>query len=293
MKIKYVKDESGVFSNYLRVVDWLWLKDYVDFELEIDWKYGGKNLLEDILSFKFENTNIEPSLTTSSWVEQDAKKISNELKVGLNKRRQSIPSYSEFEMNGHPGYFYTTPKAYFHKDFKLIRKEFNSVIGKYTDFDVKFIEENLKFNSHNRTLGVHLRCPKHYCHDRHNGVQLTSNDDFFVQNADFVIAAFERNSFDQIYIACDSFSFIDKILTKIPSKKVFYHAYDRGDDELDWFEKNRAMDDEVKNMFVDFINLKYCSHAILSTSNVAFGLLCHNTEMTFEMFPILRNLHGM
>jgi hypothetical protein len=292
MKIKYIKDDSGVFSNFLRTIDWLWLKNYVDFDLEIDWSYNGKNLFDNILTLNLEKTDRIPEIETSSWVELVIRKTDLENDPGTHARRSSLPFYTDFEMNGCIGYFYTTPDIYFHKDFKVLRAEFNKIINKYIEFNSSFIQDNLCFNPDLKTLAVHLRYPNHYCHDRHNGA-LFNHDNFFEQNSIFVQEVFEKESFDQVYIACDSLEFIHQIMTRIPNDKVFYHKYDRGDSNLDWTQKRRPMDDEVKNMFIDFINLKHCSHSIVSTSNVAFGLLCHNTNMTFEMFPMLRNLHGM
>ena len=292
MKVKYVKDGSGIFSNYLRMIDWLWLKDYIDFDLEIDWNHDNIDLLDSIIDVKLQKTSISPDLCTSNWVEQEVNKLSVEKHPGLAARRSSIPFYNDFRINDCVGYFYTTPEIYFHKDFSTLRKEFNKIIGKYIEINDDFIRQHTLFNTKNKTLAVHLRYPGHYCYERHNG-NLFSHQSFFEHNADFVKSVFDQMNFQQIYVACDSSIFIDLINQRIDSEKVFYHIYDRGDSNQDWTQKNRPITDEIKNMFIDFINLKQCHHSIISTSNVAFGLLCHNKDMSFEIFPMLKELHGM
>jgi hypothetical protein len=287
--IEYKKDNSGVFSNFLRVIDWIWYHKYSKCPISINWN----GYLDDILSLKnIENLNDNLSFSTSNWVESESYRLNSK---SLVERRLSIPFYDDYSLRGVRGYFYTNPKIYTEKDFNILRNEFRGLYDNYIQFKDDFLnseKSNIVDESKN-VLGVHLRYSGHYCHNFHEGPRFINND-FYRENAEFVAKIFEKDKYEYIYVACDVEDFYYEIFKLVPKEKVLRLNYNRIIGDNDWSERpNIDMKLEVENVFYDFFNLSKTKYLLMSVSNVCFGVLTFNPELNYEFFPMLNNLHGM
>lgn len=287
--IEYIKDNSGVFSNFLRVLDWMWYHKYSKVPIVINW-FG---YLDSVLKFKTNQmVDVDISLKTSKWVEQESSKLD---KTALSSRRLSIPFYDSYSMRGCRGYFYTTPRIYFEKEFTILRREFKKLFDEFILFNDEFInspKSNL-VDGTKKVLGVHLRYSGHYCHGQHEG-PIFSNNNFYQENANFIHKKFKEEGYDFLYIACDVEDFYDEIYKIIPMEKVLKLDYERISGDRDWSEKRDInFKNEVENVFHDFLNLSRTNHMVISVSNVCFGVLTFNPNLTYEFFPMLSELHGM
>jgi len=302
--IELVKDGSGIFSNFLRIMDWLWYHDRSKTPLLVNWKDQmdphityKEDLLKSIVEFDIDSTNFKFSRksTTNQWVEYCNLGLSAEC---LSERRRTIPFYDKYNLQSRlksGGYFYTTPEVYREKDFFLLRNLFFDLFQRYVSFNRDFLNSP---NSNivpkgSKTLGVHLRYMGHYCHNVHQGPAF-SHGSFYQDNARFIQKVFEEQGYDYIYVACDVSMLIEELKNLIPSGKLLFLNYDRCPSDTDWRSKRDLdMHKETLNVFHDFVNLNKASHAVISTSNLVFALLCYNPKMSYEFYPMLNNLHGM
>lgn len=282
------KDENGIFSNFLRVIDWFCYQDYTGEEIFIDWNYNNIDLLS--IAFDYEKPkNLEnPKVSTNNWVN-----YTNFTKeIGYQNFVKKIPFYSKYN-----GYFYTTPEIYKESDFQILRDDWNYIFNKYLKFKESFVEKikNKNLSDNERILGVHLRSPQHYCHNVHNGPQLQADSaSFYLHHAMYVKKYFEENNFDKIYVGCDIVDFINYLKLHIPNDKLLFHEYERGTGNNDWRDKNNfSYEQEVFNCFADTYNLSHCNELIMSTSNMVLGILIINNKIKFSFFPTLENFHGM
>jgi hypothetical protein len=292
MAVELIKDNSGVFSNYLRVIDWLWYHKYSDCGVVLNWN----GLLDGILSLNID-VSKQIKIKTSQWVEVESDKLNENF---LYQRRSKIPFYDDYSfstigVHNKTGYFYTNPRIYNEKNFPILRQELSSVQNDYVVFNESFIKSKNSniVNKNENILGVHLRFSGHYCHNTHNGPQFT-NCNFYKQNAEFVNEKFKSGNYDFVYIACDVLEFYDEIYKLIPKSKILKLEYERLVGDLDWSDKkNIDMKLEVQNVFFDFLNLSKTRHLIMSVSNISFSVIALNENLTFEFFPMLKNIHGM
>lgn len=287
------KDGSGIFSNFLRVIDWLWYSEYTGESVCFDWKEGQNDLFDGILNIK--GTCEKPEYETSNWVEFCNLQLNEKIEL----RRSKIPFYRK-EKYYSKGYFYTTPDIYKEEHFNLLRNELYNVFTKRIEFCEDFLklpQTNL-LKREERNLGVHIRSMQHYLqNDHHNGNTLNLNIvEFYKQNAHFVMQEFFEGKYDKVYIACDISDFIEEVKALIPEEKIVFINYTRGNNNQDWKDKYRkeSYDSfvEMKNCFIDAYNLSQCNHFIMSVSNIAFGVLIFNPNIEYKMFPMLENLYG-
>ena len=282
------KDANGIFSNFLRILDWYCYKEYTNEEIFIDWNFNDLDLLSLVFDYSKPENLENIKLNTNNWVKHSNFTID----INYNNFINKIPFYEKYN-----GYFYTTPEIYKEKDFQILRDEWNYIFNKNLKFKESFIKDNKnkKIVSDKKTLGVHLRSPQHYCHNRHNGPQLSIDTSiFYSEQAKYVKEYFENNQYEQVYVACDIVEFINYIKLYIPEDKILYHNYSRGTGNMDWREKpNFSHNEEIINCFTDVYNLSMCDELIMSTSNIVFGILMINNKIKYNFFPNLENFHGM
>ena len=290
--VELIKDESGVFSNYLRLIDWLWYHKYSECGMTLNWD----GLLDNILKVNIDTTK-QVHFKTSNWVEVESDKLNQS---SLNLRRSKIPFYNNYDFStigvyNKKGYFYTNPNVFYEENFNTLRSELTSIQKDYIIFDDGFLNSKNSniVNNEDEVLGVHLRFPGHYCHNIHNGPQFI-NSNFYKENAEFIYQKFISGNYNFVYIACDVVEFYDEIYKLIPENKVLKLEYERIVGDLDWFDrKNLDMKLEVQNVFFDYLNLSKTKHIVMSVSNVSFSVVALNENLTFELFPMLKSIHGM
>lgn len=285
------KDGSGVFSNFMRAVDWFWYSMYTGEKICLDWNYQGVNLLSDI---------FEESHSCDSWkyeTVQFVEKSGLPLNPLIEKRRDSLSLYRKYN-----GYFYMSPDIYHEPELHLLRKEmhkaFNSGFKYKKDFvyseNTNIVDKDIK------TLGIHLRNPIHY--------RLTSNSPYgqglpidtqhiFEECSDFIMSKMEQGKFEKIFIACENQNLIDLLESRIGKSAVLYHKHERLRENIDWESKPNIRNlentkNETVNCFIDVYNLSLCDGFIGTVSNMAFGVIIMNPDSEFFMFPMFEKIHG-
>jgi hypothetical protein len=286
--IEYVKDNSGVFSNFLRVLDWIWYHKYSNVPISINWQ----GTIDGVLKLNTLSEEKDIQFSTHKWVESESYRLDE---YALDSRRNSIPFYDDYVLRGVRGYFYTNPKIYTEENFHILRNEFRNLYDNFINFEEDFLRSNKSniVSKEFKTLGVHLRYSGHYCHNFHEGPKF-NNEHFYKENAEYVLQSFIKGNYEYVYIACDVEDFYDEVFKLIPKEKVLRLDYKRNTGDKDWSDKlNIDMKLEVENVFHDFFNLSKTDHLIMSVSNVSFAVLTINPVLSFELFPMLSNLHGM
>lgn len=287
------KDGSGVFSNFLRILDWLWYSKYTGNQVCFDWTESGKDLLSSIIDVGPKCDQVK--FNTSNWVEFCNLPLSDD----IERRRSKIPFYKK-DIYYSKGYFYTTPEIFKEPEFQLVRDELNSIFKEKVKFKDSFLslpQTNI-LDKNQKNLGVHIRSMQHYLkNSHHKGKELTiSVSEFYSENAKFVKKEFEEGGYDKVYVACDINDFMVEVKKLIPEQNLVFIDYRRGNNNQDWKDKYIVFgydgETETTNCFIDAYNLSICQDLIMSVSNVAFGVLCMNSKMRFKMFPMLENLYG-
>lgn len=282
---KIKKDESGVFSNFLRAIDWFWYSHYTNDKVCIDWNLNGKDLLGEIFDIKQNCENI--IYETNCFVEKANLPLNGKVEL----RRKQVPFYSKYG-----GYFFTTPELYFEKDFQYLRNEMYKGFLEGFEFKNSFksIEETNLIKNPEKTLGVHLRNPIHYRHsNKHSYPIQVDTSNFFSEAAKFIESQMNENGFENLYIACENSELFSQVKSLIGEERILSNPVPRSNQNIDWMEKsNFDMEEEVRNCFIDVYNLTKCKKALGSTSNMFLGVLVMNPEAEYEIFPIVKELHG-
>lgn len=282
---KIKKDDSGVFSNFLRAIDWFWYSCYTGEKICVDWTLNGKDLLEPIFHHK---GGCETLLyETDKFVE----KSNLSLNEKIANRRNSISFYEKYR-----GYFYTTPEVYFESDFQVLREEMFK--GFQTGFEYKDEFKSLPQTNligvDERVLGIHVRNPLHYRHNDSNPYPIqTDKDVFFSETAEFTYKEMEKGRYEKVYVACENSQMFNHMVQLVGENSVIQIDCQRIKENIDWFDKpNLNMEAEVLNCFIDVYNLTKCKKIMGTTSNMFFGTLVMNPKTEFGMLPISNHLHG-
>lgn len=280
---KIKKDGSGVFSNFLRAIDWFWYSFYTNDNICLDWNLNGNNLLGEIFNINQKCDNIV--YETFSYVEKSGLPLNSKIQL----RRDSVSLYKKYN-----GYFYTTPDIFFENDFQTLRNEMNKGFLKGFEYkgSFKMIPENNYFSVNDNVLGAHIRNPVHYKNSNQFPIQVDVSA-FFKEAAFFIESNMKEGNFDKVYIACENselFLHLEKLIGK---EKILSNPIERTNSNIDWeFKPNLNMGKEVYNCFIDVYNLTKCKKILGSTSNMFIGALVMNPIVEFEMFPVTKKLHG-
>jgi len=265
------RDSAGVFSNFLRVLDWYWYSYYTETPVCVEWMDGDRNIFEDFFKVK---QKVEPqdAFSTTAYVERSG----IELNPKIELRRQKIPYYSKYE-----GYFYTTSQIYHEPELDILRKEMNMIFNHYLEFSNSFLANS--FINNDRILGVHLRSPQHYT------INIDLND-FYRQNAVYTLQYMEENKYDYVYVASDMNPFFDELKKLLPADRILSINYNRLNGlNDDWWVKNNSLSEEVKNVLIDVVNMTKCSELIGGSGNVFLTTLFLNPDIKFHLYPLLND----
>jgi hypothetical protein len=282
------KDNSGVGSNFIRLLDWLWYAKYSKDEIYIDWNIGGVDLLARVFHY-----NNPERLSDSKFYDHFVGKFNELDQSVINERRKDISFYDRYNMldiGVKSGYFCATPEVYFEKDFYLLRNTFNGVFNHRFSLTEKFKESLLVKTV--KTLGIHLRFPSHYRINNHHGRTASLEiKSFFGDCAKFIYEKFIYEKFEKIYVACDIKDFYGILSKYFQDNQMIKISYDRLEGNTDWAQGNRQASDIVYNAFLDIFNLSQCDKLICGVSNLTLTTLIVNPNLEFEFFPCLRSLH--
>jgi hypothetical protein len=289
----------GIFSDFNRVLDWLWYSKYTNQPVYVDWREDDKNLFEDIFTQKYQNQN--ECTIVSNFVEREPLLPYD---PSIELRRKSVPFYEKY-VGDHPhtkgGYFWCTPEVYKEQDFFILRKEFNSLFDTFLKFKESFFKNNEQYIIKNnffskKVLGVHLRWPGHYYLNQPNGIPISNTiqeQDFFILNAQHVVDYFNNNNFDFIYLATDC-EIYSNILNNLLPNKIIQLPYKRVNNDAAYnfsSSKNNTHQEEINNVFLDVYNLSTCDHFISAAGNITFGVCILNPNLKYHLYPLLQDAY--
>lgn len=275
------KDDNGIFSNFLRALDWAWYHHYTKEPIYVDWGYNGQNLFNIFFNQKFEKPSSD-YINTFDFVERS--KINLNSKIEL--RRNKIPYYRKYvgdAIHTMGGYFYCNPTIYSEPDFYILRKELNMIFNTYFSFTDEFLKNIfLPLNPAKKILGVHLRSPQHYVMNCNN------LSDFYLENAKYTYEYMKNNEYEYVYVASDMVPFFESLKVYIPSENILHIPYDRLNGlNDDWSIKTYSMVDEIKNVLLDVVNMSRCNELIGGSGNVFISTLLLNPKIKYHLYPNL------
>lgn len=280
------KDNSGVFSNFLRVLDWTWYHHYTGDPIYIDWEHNGENLFDYFFNQKFDKPAGE-YVETFDFVERS--KINLNPKIEL--RRNKIPYYKKYvgdATNTMGGYFYCNPTIYGEPEFYLLREELNMIFNTYFSFSDNFLQNSfLPLYNTQKILGVHLRSPQHYV------MNCSNLPEFYLVNAKYTYEYMQNNGYEYIYVASDMLPFFEALKMYIKEENILCINYNRlaGLND-DWVAKTHSMSDEIKNVLLDVVNMTRCTELIGGSGNVFIATLLLNPTIKYHLYPNLLDKHS-
>jgi len=296
MDIIYNTDNNGFFSNFTRILDWLWLKKHADFKINfgINWKQLDESFLKDYFNFENDSYTSQP-IEVGSWAAEHVNHLHQRILAKKVPFYYNYPS-PKFATAAFHGFFVMNPNIYLEKDFRLLREEMHSVYHDNFSLNVnKLTQIKTEQIQSKKTLGVHIRTLQHYMNSLNyysNGIHGFDNDTFVRTVVDDIYDEFINGNYEQVYLASDSLDFFNLLETKIHPTKILKINYLRLNGNFDWSQKNNNILDEYLNVLSDVYNLSSCEKIIGSSSNVFLFTLYLNKSIDFSLIKSLKSYYG-
>lgn len=273
---------AGFFSNLNAALGWYWYSMRTDIPVYVFWDGLQNQNIFDVF-FKQKHSYSHHDYEHCANL-QHSSLFTDQIKDAF-KEDIGDSLYDKYD-----GWFFCQGTAYTEPTFYKLRDLYNFIYL-----------ENLKFNENQispmtftkKTLGINYRFIQYYFTNdgsRTQFTQLMSTDEYNQKYIDQIESTFESGGFEHIYVASSHRLFFEKCLHKFKDKLV-YIPMKRVEEFQTEYDRGNSLTDEYKTVLEDVTNLTRCHHLIISPSNLAFGTLYLNPNITFNTFKFLEQTH--
>ncbi len=274
---------AGFFSNLNAALGWYWYSMRTEIPAYIHWDgIHNKNVFDIFfnqkhlyISHNFEhNANVQHSPLFTDQIKEAFKEDIGET------------IFNKYDS----GWFLCQGLLYTETEFVRIRRLYNYIYTENVKLHTDLLHQpTLPEN----TMGVNYRFLRFYYTNDGRRVpfsKLMSIDEYHSKYINQIQSTFENGKFDNIYVASSQQGFLnlcsekfkDKLIS-LPMRRIEEHQteYDRGS----------SLMEEYTNVLKDVYNLINCRHLVISPSNLIFGVLYMNPDISFDVFDFLKQTH--
>lgn len=274
---------AGFFSNLNAVLGWYWYSMRTDIPIHVYWNgIPQKNIFDVFFKQKYNyvphnfehNANVQHSSLFTEQIKEAYKEDIGEI------------IFNKYDN----GWFFCQGLLYTEPELNHIRRLYNHIYL-----------ENLKLNSEliqqpqfsENTLGVNYRFLRFYYTNDGKRIPfhtLMSTEEYHNKYLTQIESVFESGKYDNIYIASSQQGFLDLCIKKFKDKVLYLPMKRIGEHQTE-FERGSTLTEEYINVLKDVTNLTNCKHLVISPSNLIFGVLYLNPNVTFDIFDFLKETH--
>lgn len=280
---------GGFGSKFLVVLDWVHNSIYNKEKVLIDWTC--KNALDhNLWDLFFEQPKLEIDETGREIVLDHYRHM--HMNYVYPKINESLPMFTE-----ESGKLLNKIELFSRDDFQIIRDEFHKAWQLIT-VKKDFLDTLKEYESQidEKTLGITVRIPAHYCYEHAEGTPLSNKvkpEKYYDKIVEELVYKLNEGFFQKIFVACDVQYFIDLLIKTFGEDKIIFTKYSRLTTlNRDWVEKKLPLSKEYEFVLRDVLLLSKCNYIMGGTSNLFSSALFINNQSKFEFFKILKNLYG-
>jgi hypothetical protein len=274
---------AGFFSNLNAALGWYWYSMRTEIPIHVHWDgIPQKNIFEE---FFYQKYKYEPHQFENNANFQHCSLYTEQIKEAY-KEDLGEDIFNKYDN----GWFFCQGLLYTEPHFEHVRKLYNYI---YT--------ENLKLHSEvlqqpklpENTMGVNYRFLRFYFTNdgkRTPFFKLMSVEEYHKKYINQIESAFENGGYDKIYLASSQQGFLDLCLSKFKDKLLFL-PMKRIEEHQTEFERGTTLIEEYVNVLKDVTNLINCRHLVVSPSNLIFGTLYMNPNISFTVFDFLKQTY--
>lgn len=271
--------DAGFFSNLNAVINWYWYSMRTEIPIYVHWDgILNKNIFDLFFSQKYE---YKSHFYENNAFVQHSALFTDQIKDAFKEDIGDVLS------NKYNNWFFCQGKVYSETDFYKLRLLYNHVYNENLKLNQEFINNNQPLS--NKTLGINYRFIHFYQTESGTPFKsLMSADEYNKKYMDEIELIFETGKFDKIYLASSQRPFFELCLEKFKDK-LLYLPMKRLEADQEEYVRGVSLTEEYTNVIKDVINLTKCDHLLVSPSNIMFGTLYINPNVTFKVFDFLKN----
>lgn len=274
---------AGFFSNLNAVLGWYWYSMRTETPIYVHWDgLYSENAFDKFFEQKhkyvqhdFEhNANVQHSLLFTDQIKEAYKEDIGET------------IFNKYDN----GWFFCQGLVYTEEIFNHLRQLYNYV---YT--------ENLKLKTSllnplsipKKTLGVNFRYIQfYYTNDgkRTPFKTIMSFEEYYKKYMEEIESVFERDNYEHIYLASSQKYFTDLCSEKFKDKFICNSMKRVGEYQSE-YDRGVSLTEEYTKVLEDAINLTNCDHLLVSPSNLMFGVLYINPNISYDVVNFLKETH--
>lgn len=270
---------AGYFSNLNAVLGWYWYSMRTEIPIYVLWNGIPDHNVFDIFyqqKFVYQPHNYEHDANV-----QHSTMFTDQMKEAW-KEDIGETIYNKYDN----GWFFCQGLLYTEPDFNHLRQLYNYIYTENLKFRFNLDQPKLPEN----TLGVNYRFLRfYYTNDgkRTPWHTFVSVEEYHKKYMEQIESAFENGKFDHIYVASSQQGFLDLCSEKFKDKLLSLPMKRIGEHQTE-YERGVSLIEEYTNVLKDVNNLINCRHLVISPSNLIFGVLYLNPNITFDVFDFLK-----
>lgn len=274
---------AGFFSNLNAALGWYWYSMRTEIPVYIHWDgMPNKNVFDVFFDQKYNyvhhdfehNANFQHSIFYTEQIKEAYKEDIGET------------IFNKYDN----GWFFCQGLLYTEPEINHLRKLYNYIYTENLKPRLELIEQSTLPEN---TMGVNYRFLRFYYTNDGKRIPfhtLMSVEEYHKKYLDQIEYSFETGKFDKIYVASSQRGFIDLCSSKFKDKLLFL-PMKRIEEHQTEFERGSSLEEEYINVLKDVNNLINCKHLVVSPSNLMFGTLYMNPNISFTVFDFLKQTH--
>lgn len=274
---------AGFFSNLNAVLGWYWYSMRTDIPIHVYWDgVPHKNVFDIFFEQKYKYASAEFEYNANfqhHFVFTDQIKEAFKEDIG----ETIFNSYDN-------GWFFCQGLLYTEPEINHIRQLYNYIYTENLKLNYELIQQpRLPEN----IMGVNYRFLRFYYTNDNKRTPfhtLMSVEEYHKKYINQIEASFETGGFDGIYLASSQQGFLDLCIKRFKDKLLYLPMTRIGEHQTE-YERNSTLTEEYTNVLKDVTNLTNCKHLVISPSNLIFGVLYMNPNVSFDVFDFLKQTH--